>query len=101
MLVEQLRKKGVYDDGLAYEVTDKVMRGYYSKAGGVDEATMSALLDLGFDMDFVFFLSDIKYMFPKAHGTAYLHEAITMMFYKINFNTEYNEIMSEKMSDMM
>ena len=101
MLVEQLRKKGVYDDGLAYEVTDKVMRGYYAKAGGVDEATMSALLDLGFDMDFVFFLSDIKYMFPKAHGTAYLHEAITMMFYKINFNTEYNEIMSEKMSDMM
>jgi DNA polymerase III alpha subunit (gram-positive type) len=72
MLVEKLRKKGVCDDGLAYEVTDKVMRGYYAKAGGVDEATMSALLDLGFDMDFVFFLSDIKYMFPKALGIAYI-----------------------------
>ena len=89
LLVEKLRKKGVCDDGLAYEVTDKVMRGYYAKAGGVDEVTMSALLDLGFDMDFVFFLSDIKYMFPKAHGIAYLREAIAMMVYKIKFNEEY------------
>ena len=101
MLVEKLRKKGVCDDGFAYEVTEKVMRGYYAKNGGVDEVTMSALLELGFDMDFVFFLSDIKYMFSKVHGTAYLREAIAMMVYKTKFNKEYNEIMSGKTELML
>ena len=96
MISERLYKNGVYDEGLAYEVTDKTMRGYYAKNGGVDEDTMLALLELGFDIDFVNFLSKINYMFTKAHGTAYLREAITMMFYKTNFNKEYNEIMLEK-----
>lgn len=96
MLVEKLRKNGVYDDGFAYEVTDKAMRGYYARNGGIDEGTMSALSDLGFDMDFIFFLSEINYMFPKAHGIAYLREAIEMMVYKIKFNKEYNEIMAKK-----
>lgn len=96
MLVEKLRKNGVYDDGFAYEVTDKTMRGYYARNGGIDEGTMSALSDLGFDIDFVFFLSEINYMFPKAHGIAYLREAIEMMVYKIKFKKEYNEIMAKK-----
>jgi len=47
-------------------------------------------------IDFIYFLSNINYMFPKAHGIAYLREAITMMFYKTKFNKEYNEIMLEK-----
>ena len=91
MLVEKLRIKGIYDDGFAYEVTDKAMRGYYARNGGIDEGTMSALSDLGFDMDFIFFLSEINYMFPKAHGIAYLREVIEMMVYKIKFNKEYND----------
>ncbi len=96
MIRDRLYRKGVYDEGLAYEVTDKTMRGYYAKTGGVDEDTMSALLNIGFDMDFIFFLSEINYMFPKAHGVAYLREAIAMMFYKIKFNKEYNEIILDK-----
>ena len=99
MISERLYKNGVYDEGLAYEVTDKTMRGYYAKTGGVDEDTMLALLELGFDIDFVNFLSKINYMFTKAHGTAYLREAIAMMFYKTNFNKEYNEIMLEKAAE--
>jgi len=38
--------------------------------------------ELGFDMDIVYFLSEINYMFTKAHGITYLREAIAMMFYK-------------------
>lgn len=96
MISEKLYKKGIYDNGLAYEVADKTMRGYYARTGGIDEDTMLALLDLGFDMDFIYFLSDINYMFTKAHGIAYLREAIAMMFYKTKFNKEYCEIMLEK-----
>lgn len=93
---ERLYKKGIYDEGLAYEVADKTMRGYYAKNGGVDEDTISALLEIGFDMDFIHFLSEINYMFTKAQGVAYLHEAIAMMFYKNKFSKEYNEIILEK-----
>lgn len=96
MICETLYKKGIYDEGFAYEVADKTMRGYYARIGGIDEDTMLALVDLGFDIDFIYFLSDINYMFPKAHGIAYLREAIAMMFYKTKFNKEYSEIMLEK-----
>lgn len=97
MIRDRLYINGVCDEGLAYEVTDKTMRGYYARIGGIDEDTMLALLELGFDIDFIYFLSDINYMFPKAHGIAYLREAIAMMFYKTKFNKEYNEIMLVKM----
>ena len=96
MINERLYEKGIYDEGLAYEVADKTMRGYYARIGGVDEDTISALLGIGFDMEFVSFLSSINYMFTKAQGISYLREAIAMMFYKVKFNKVYNEIMLEK-----
>ncbi len=96
MINERLRQNEVYDEGLAYEVTDKALRGYYAKTGGVDESTMLALFDLGFSIDFVFFLSDVKYMFTKAYGITFLREAIAMMFYKTNFNKEFNQIILKK-----
>ena len=73
-------------------MANKTSKGYYAKIGGVDEETMMALFDIGFDMDFVFSLSEINYMLTKAQGIAYLREAIAMMFYKIKFRKEYNEI---------
>lgn len=96
MIRERLYQKGIFDEWLAFEVTNKTMQGYYEKAGGLDENTMLALLNIGFDMDFINFLSEIHYMFSKAHGTAYLREAIVMMFYKNKFNKEYGEIILEK-----
>ena len=32
----------------------------------------------------------------QAQGVSYLHEAIAMMFYKNNFNQEYNKIILEQ-----
>ena len=46
-------------------------------------------------VDFIFFLEKINYMFPKAHGVAYLREAIAMMYYKLKYNKEYNEVILE------
>lgn len=96
MINEKLIQNGIYDNGLAYEVADKSTRGHYAKSGGVDGDTESALLDLGFSVDFVGFLSEINYMFTKAQGIAYLGEAVAMMFYKTKFNKEYSEIILEK-----
>jgi DNA polymerase III alpha subunit (gram-positive type) len=73
----------------------------HAKTGGVEEDTKSALLNIGFDMDFIFFLADINYMFTKAQGAAYLRDTIAMMFYKIKFNKEYNEIILGKQNDVL
>ena len=96
MICEKLRKKGMYETGFAYEVTEKARRGYYNSKGGVDEDTELCLLDIGFDSDFIFLLERVEYMFTKAHGALYLREAIALMFYKFNFSKEFNEIILAK-----
>lgn len=95
MISEHLYKKGIFETGLAYEVTEKARRGYYAEIGGMDEDTMLALLDLGIDLEYIFFLEKVNYMFPKAHGVAYLRETIAMMYYKLKYNKEYNTIILE------
>lgn len=97
MICEKLRKNGIYEDGLAYAVAENARRGYYARHGGVDEETRHSLLNLGFDMDFIFFLEKINYMFPRAHGVAYLREAIYMMFYKLRYQKEYYDIISGRL----
>lgn len=94
MICEKLQKNGIYETGFAYEVAENARCGYYARHGGVDEDTMCSLLNLGFDMDFIFFLEEVNYMFPKAHGVAYLREAIHMMFYKLRYQKEYYDIIA-------
>ncbi len=94
MICDKLRKNGIYETGFAYEVTEKARKGYYAQNDGVDEDTLLTLSDLGFDMEFIFFIEKIQYMFPKAHGISYLKEAIRLMFYKLNFSDEYDAVMN-------
>ncbi len=93
IICEKLFKKGIYDTGFAYEVMEKARQGYYARKGEVDQSTADALLSLGFDLDFVFFLEKINYMFPRAHGAAYLKDAVALTWYKINFEKEFYEVM--------
>ena len=72
---------------------EKAKRGYYAKVGEVDEDTALSLLQIDFDMDIIFFLEKINYMFPKAHGVSYLRDIIAMMYYKLKYNKAYTEIM--------
>ena len=92
MISEHLYKKGIYDTGLAYEVTEKARRGYYAENGGMDEDTFLTLMNLGIDLEYISFIEEVNYMFSKAQGVAYLRDAIRMMFYKNNFNQEYSKI---------
>lgn len=94
MICDKLRKNGIYETGFAYEVTEKARKGYYAKNDGVDEDTLLTLSNLGFDMGFIFFIEKIQYMFPKAHGIAYLKEVIRLMFYKLNFSDEYDDVIN-------
>ncbi len=83
MICEKLRERGMYETGFACDVTQKVRSGYYARKA-LDRMTLNALLDLGFDTDYIFLLEKINYMFPKAHAVAYLKDAITLMWYKLH-----------------
>ena len=93
MICDKLRIKAIYETGFAYEVTEKAQTGYYARNGGVDRDTKQTLSELGFDMNFIMFIGKINYMFPKAHGVSYLKDAIKLMFYKLNFSDEYDNVM--------
>jgi DNA polymerase III alpha subunit (gram-positive type) len=82
MIVEKLRAQGVADVGFALDVAEKAKRGYYQKTGGMDETTRLALLELGFELEFIFFLEEIVYLFPKAKAIEYLKEAIATTWHR-------------------
>jgi hypothetical protein len=92
MICDRLSRKGLCDKGLAYEVMEKARRGAYAREG-VDDDTILAMLNLGFNQNFLFFLEKVNYMFTKSNGISYLHEAIVMMHYRIKYEKEYNMIM--------
>ena len=96
MICERLRQKGIYGTGLAYEVMENAAKGHYRGNDGMEENTMVALLELGFDMDFVLFIEKIGYMFPKPHGISYMKDALRLMFYKQNFSDIYDSVMETK-----
>ena len=95
MIYERLCNNGIFDDGLAYEVMEKARRGYYAKAGEVDEYTALSLLQIGFERDFIFFLEKINYMPSKAQGVSCLKYLIATMYYKLKYNKEYKEIIAD------
>lgn len=92
MICDKLRKKGIYETGFAYEVTEKTRKGFYFSNGGVDDDTLAVLLELGFDTDFISFIENVLYMFPKANAVNCFKNAMKLIFYKMSFSDEYDTI---------
>ena len=90
---DKLIRSGIYEDGFAYEVAMKTARGHYLRNREVDNDTVSGLLSLGFNLDFIFFIEKVRYMFPKHHAIVYLKYAIAFMWYKIHHKAEFDIIM--------
>ncbi|MBO5715808.1 MAG: hypothetical protein J6S23_05395 [Clostridia bacterium] len=91
-IVEKLHKRGIYKTGLAYDIMRKASGGYYFNHG-LEESDVLMLLNLGFAMDFISFLENTKIMGSKSCAIHNLKSAIAMMFYKLRFEKEFNEIM--------
>ena len=94
-IANRLVGNGIYEDGFAYEVAKKAKLGSYALNGEVDNITVSGLLSLGFNLDFIFFIEKVRYMFPKHHAIVYLKYAIAFMWYKIHHKAEFDIIMGE------
>lgn len=87
----KLIEHGIYDFGLAYEVSRLASLGIYNRRG-IDDTTKKALLSLGFDNSFIEFLSKIIYMSTKAIAITSLNHVSKLMWYKINFPAEFESI---------
>jgi DNA polymerase-3 subunit alpha (Gram-positive type) len=94
-IAKRLVGNGIYEDGFAYEVAKKAKLGSYALNGEVDNITVSGLLSLGFNLDFIFFIEKVRYMFPKHHAIVCLKYAIAFMWYKIHHKAEFDIIMGE------
>ena len=87
------------EDGFAYEVAKNAKLGSYALNGEIDNITVSGLLSLGFNLDFIFFIEKVRYMFPKHHAIVCLKYDIAFMWYKIHFRSEFEKIMKGESND--
>ncbi len=84
--------KGMANTGYAYKIMEDTRRGVYAR-GGVSDEIKKQLGDIGIEDWFVDSIRKIQYLFPKAHGVTYVKFAATLMWYKIHYPKEFNEIM--------
>ncbi len=89
---EKMISKGLVDTGFAYKVMEDTRRGLYAKNGVPDDIKIQ-LKSIGAEDWFVDSIGKIKYLFPKAHGIIYVRSAVTLMWYKLHYPKEFNEIM--------
>ncbi len=89
---EKMIAKGFADTGFAYKVMEDTRRGIYTKSGVPDDIR-SNLKAVGMEDWFIDSIGKIRYLFPKSHGVTYIKLATTLMWYKIHYPKEFNEIM--------
>ena len=89
---KQLLHKGMASVGYAYKIMEDTRRGVYFR-GGVSAEMRKQLGDIGIEDWFADSIGKIQYLFPKAHGVTYVKLAATLMWYKIHYPKEFNEIM--------
>ncbi len=84
--------KGIANTGYAYKITEDTRRGIYAR-GGVSDEMRKQLKHIEIEDWFIDSIGKIQYLFPKAHGVTYVKLAATLMWYKINHSSAYNQIM--------
>ena len=89
---KHMLSKGMASNGYAYKIMEDTRRGVYAR-GGVSDEMRKQLKDIGIEDWFADSIGKIQYLFPKAHGVTYVKLAATLMWYKIHYPKEFNEIM--------
>ena len=83
--------KGLTDTGFAYKVMEDTRRGIYAE-NGVPKEVKCNLKAICMEDWFIDSIGKIRYLFPKAHGVTYIKLAATLMWYKLRFPKEFNDI---------
>ena len=89
---KHMLRKGMSNTGYAYKIMEDTRRGVYFR-GGISDEMKKQLKDIEIEDWFIDSIGKIQYLFPKAHGVTYVKLATTLMWYKIHYPKEFNEIM--------
>lgn len=94
-LLKKTRAQGISGNGIAYQVMRDAYRGIIAR-NGIDETTQRLFSELEVEDRFSESLKKIHYLFPKAHGVAFVKYALIMMWYKLNFPEVFERVMKDK-----
>lgn len=89
---EKMMARGLADTGFSYKVMGDVFMGHYERSG-IPEEIQSNLKAIGMEDWFIDSMGKILYLFPKAHEVTYLKYSLALMWYKVNYPKEFNEMM--------
>lgn len=93
MICDAIREHGVYDTGFAYDVANKVRKGYYFEHG-MDGYTIDTLKSLGFDDWFANYLLSVRYLSTKA--LMELKHIILLIWYQTYYPKQYAEVIGDE-----
>ena len=94
MLRDRFVAGGYSDPGIAYEIANKIRRGFFGK-NRIDSQSRAILEYLNLPSWFTHYVEKIHYMFPKAHSAQNLVLSFVFMWYRVNFPEIYNKVMKE------
>lgn len=89
---EKMIARGLSDTGFSYRVMEDTFMGRYAK-NGIPEDIKSHLKAIGMEDWFIDSIGRIMYLFSKSHDVSYFKVSFTLMWYKVNYPKEFNEIM--------
>ena len=92
LICDAMREHGVYDTGFAYDVANKVRKGFYAE-NGMDGYTIDMLKSLGFDDWFASYLLGVRYMSTKALSILELRYIILLTYFNIYYRKDYEEVL--------
>ena len=93
LIRDAMREHGLYDTGFAYDVANKVRKGFYAK-NGMDGYTIDTLKALGFNDWFASYLLGVRYMSTKALSVMELKYIILLTWYQTYYPKEYEEVLA-------
>ena len=85
-LCQAMSSKDIIEFGLAHHITSVVRKGQ-----GNDNAELIAnsLSSLGFNPSYIQYVTNISYMFTKAHGVALVKRSLALLWYAIRYPEKY------------
>ena len=94
MIRDAMREHGEYDTGFAYDVANKVRKGFYVE-NGMDGYTIDTLKALGFGEWFASYLLGVRYMSTKALSVMKLKHFILLTWYQTYYPKHYGCVMNK------
>lgn len=90
-LRSKMKVCGYYEYGFAFAVMDKTRKGIFYR-NGMDQHTRKLLLDINVSEQYIACLEETPYLFPKAQGIVMLKKALVLLWYRIHFPAQFQQV---------